>query len=296
MPEAIIAKTEGHDNIDLLPMGWLNERGCIIDWSEGVSITTPQSRKLTLGCWQGLPFLDAYQIKVLFEDLPPADQAGRSGRVADKRVNSALVILGPRAAAARVTCSARGEKVSREERPFSSSGLPSTSSGTEEKRKNRLDRKPLEHLQDKSWERITKLAGKYKSMPNVYGESLDPDAALQHVLGHPEKEYMIWEIFAGSGTLSARSREQMVEHLPPVDYRWGWDVGRFKDQVIMLLILILGGCKLLVSTPSCTPWSSNSRGLEAGQGGARAQVGDQVVAVSHADVPDPVADREVVLG
>ena len=27
------------DNIDLLPMGWLNERGCIIDWSDGV---TPQ--------------------------------------------------------------------------------------------------------------------------------------------------------------------------------------------------------------------------------------------------------------
>ena len=37
-------------------------------------------------------------------------------------------------------------------------------------------------------------------------------------------------------------------------------MGRFKDQVIMLLILILGGCKLLVSSPSCTAWSSNSRG------------------------------------
>ena len=72
---AIVGVNENKDNIDLMPMGWLNERGCEIEWAEQVSITTPipHQRRLILGCWQGLPYLDVNQIDILLNDLPEAE-------------------------------------------------------------------------------------------------------------------------------------------------------------------------------------------------------------------------------
>ena len=66
IPMAIVGVNKNKDNIDLMPMGWLNERGCEIEWGEQVSITTPipHQRRLILGCWQGLPYLDVNQIDI----------------------------------------------------------------------------------------------------------------------------------------------------------------------------------------------------------------------------------------
>ena len=38
IPMAIVGVNENKDNIDLMPMGWLNERGCEIEWAEQVSL------------------------------------------------------------------------------------------------------------------------------------------------------------------------------------------------------------------------------------------------------------------
>ena len=75
IPMAIVGVNENKDNIDLMPMGWLNERGCEIEWAEQVSITTPipHQRRLILGCWHFLPYLDANQIEILLNDLPEAE-------------------------------------------------------------------------------------------------------------------------------------------------------------------------------------------------------------------------------
>ena len=98
---AIVGVNENKDNIDLMPMGWLNERGCEIEWAEQVSITTPipHQRRLILGCWQGLPYLDVNQIDILLNDLPEAEDPGRSGTTATTRVQASRAVLGPRACA-----------------------------------------------------------------------------------------------------------------------------------------------------------------------------------------------------
>ena len=68
----------------------------------------------------------------------------------------------------------------------------------------------------------------------------------------------IWEWFAGTGNLSTVARVNNVEHLPPIDYRWGFYVNTLLHQVD-LYVFLLYGCEVLFVSPNCTPWGSNSK-------------------------------------
>ena len=72
----------------------------------------------------------------------------------------------------------------------------------------------------------------------------------------------LWEFMAGSGKLSATARAENVSHLPPVDHRWGYHLGRFADQLKILYVFLVYGCEVLFASPTCTPWGNNSRGWD----------------------------------
>ena len=76
-------------------------------------------------------------------------------------------------------------------------------------------------------------------MPDLYYDgapTTGPDqVASIHVLeqlGHQAgKPTVMWEMFAGSGMLSTCAYDCGVSHLPPVDFRWGYHLGRLHDQL-----------------------------------------------------------------
>ena len=69
----------------------------------------------------------------------------------------------------------------------------------------------------------------------------------------------LWEWMAGSGRLSATARTNEVTHLPPLDYRWGINLGHWYHQLIVLWYLLLFPVDVLFASPTCTPWGSNAR-------------------------------------
>ena len=73
----------------------------------------------------------------------------------------------------------------------------------------------------------------------------------------------LWEFRAGSGRLSATARDQKLTHLPPLDYRWGINLGHWWHQLIVLWQLLLFPVDVLWASPTCTPWGSNARQWDA---------------------------------
>ena len=67
---------------------------------------------------------------------------------------------------------------------------------------------------------------------------IDPVAMkkLGHKVGEPVQ---LWELAAGSGSLSKEADGRGVTHLPPVDYRWGSHIGRLKDQVPIVFAFLV---------------------------------------------------------
>ena len=80
---------------------------------------------------------------------------------------------------------------------------------------------------------------------------------LGYMVGRPAE---MWEWFAGSGRLSAAARASGVSHLPPLDYRWGVDLGEISTQIRVLWTFLVYGCEVLFAAPTCTPWGANARG------------------------------------
>ena len=118
-----------------------------------------------------------------------------------------------------------------------------------------------------------KLLRKYDSMPDAYyvdGVGIGPvrfgSVHYMASLGYqPGKSSAIWEWMAGSATLSAHARLRGLSHLPPVDHRWGFHMGRIGDQQKLLYSLLVSGCDVLFAAPTCTPWGGHARSWDAFQ-------------------------------
>ena len=112
------------------------------------------------------------------------------------------------------------------------------------------------------------IKSKYADLPDEYygGESeryCTPDL-FKASLSKGE-DYDLWEWCAGSASLSKVALEEKVRHLPPVDYRYGWDVGRTQDQLVLLEGLLSNTIAELMASPTCGPWGAHTRGLPADQ-------------------------------
>ena len=112
-----------------------------------------------------------------------------------------------------------------------------------------------------------KLINKYDVMPDLYYADTDPVRAegfgnrqMMERIGHsPGDVCTMWEWTAGSAHLSATARDQGVSHLPPIDHRWGFHLGRTCDQERLLYSCLVHGTDCLFAAPTCTPWGGHAR-------------------------------------
>ena len=113
---------------------------------------------------------------------------------------------------------------------------------------------------------------RYKAMPDEYYAEGDDHVGmtafgdLQQVdqLGYrPGKSVQLWEWMSGSGRLSATARARGMSHLPPLDYRYGHNLGHWRHQLTALFCLFVFPVDVLWSSPTCTPWSVNARQWQA---------------------------------
>ena len=238
----------GEDNIDVLPLGWLHQRGCnFLMAGDGPQLQTPKS-SISVHMWGGLPYITKEDCKRLFKELPNKDAPGRDGRQA-----------------VAITCSARVARA-----------IPETTEALRER---------LAHLQDEIGPKgIHKMITKYKCIPDQYHDKpediITPTGFDSLVANRLEVDdggsgcdmtcpfdvdstplYGLWEWCAGSAALSATARVAGVQHLPPVDYRFGWSLRRFGDQIRLLFGLLFLGTQMLFIAPNCSPWGNNSRAL-----------------------------------
>ena len=234
----------GESNIDLFPMGWLWARGCDYKWGEpGLILNTPTGRTTKIDTWGNLPYISRQSLQRLLKDLPSTDTQGRDGRTGDA-----------------VTSSARVARVVTQSKHI---------------------RESLSHLnKDLTRREMNKVVYNYRCLPEEYYSGKQPisphklstwfegsdggPSAVAPNLGDMTSGsgVKLCELCSGSSVLSARARAQGLIHLPPADFRYGWSLARFMDQVAILYCLFEAGVDVLFMSPSCSPWDANSRALQ----------------------------------
>ena len=209
---------------------------------------------MSVACWERMPYVTALQIRQIFEDLPEASVAGRNGEGSSGRVCGAHITLPIYASMVKVVT------------PDDDEVLPEPQHTGQKKSKASL-RKRLEFVEDMDTKEREKWVNRYKCMPDHYndgGASTGPmdllDEMKMRALGHEVgSKSTIWELCAGSGKLSAWARQKAIRHLPPVDYRWGYDMRMLLHQIPILFTQMVYGCDVLFASPNCTPWGANAR-------------------------------------
>ena len=116
-----------------------------------------------------------------------------------------------------------------------------------------------------------KLVKKYDAMPDKYYDGVDEVGPVcfgsrrmmeQHGFT-PAVPVQIWEWMAGSATLSTTARDAHMDHLPPIDHRWGFHMGTKPVQEKLLFTQLVYGTDVLFAAPTCTPWGGHARGWDA---------------------------------
>ena len=79
IPTAQVVNTTGGECNNLLPAGWLHDRGCVVRWDGGCELIAPKGREMRLQRWEGLPFLTKEHIHKVMHDLPDMTELGRKG-------------------------------------------------------------------------------------------------------------------------------------------------------------------------------------------------------------------------
>ena len=136
----------------------------------------------------------------------------------------------------------------------------------------------MSHLKpEMSKEKMNNVCSKYKALPDEYfrehveefiGPAKFAKAAPTFCLvADPsvrspalcEPKVKIWELFSGSASLSNYVRSKQVSHLPPIDYRYGWNLADRNHQKLVLEALLTVGVSTLFASPNCAPWGANAR-------------------------------------
>ena len=211
-------------------------------------LATPKGHQLQAYFSDDLPYLTGDQIKILFEHLPDPSVPGRSGRHAGCAVAASSVVWRPRACPAVVT--QRSEPTRSHVEATQQPGL----------------RAALEQVVTHKGD-LRKMLRKYRSVPDLYYQGAAPIGPgqlgqkivlerLGHKTGAPAT---CWELCAGSGALSTLARKSSVSHLPPIDYRWGFNLSRGTRQLTTPFVFLTVGVRTLFLSPDCFPWGAPSR-------------------------------------
>ena len=189
------------------------------------TLRTPKDRVIKIKMWGTLPYITKDELQRIIDDLPEADAEGRNGELIAKST------------VARVCRNACTHAQVRDQ---------------------------LSHLRDDmNPKKLNNVCSKYRQLPESYygGDSskfVTPDTInLDELSGDSPSE--MWEWYSGSASLSDHLREFKVTHLPPLDYRYGWNLSKRQHQMKALDALLTVGTKCLVASPNCAPWGNNSR-------------------------------------
>ena len=244
VPRVYVPWVADDENIDLFPEGFLWDRGCTITKGKEQLIQTPKDRVFKVSVWGTLPYISKEDLQRIIDDLPDEEQAGRTGVQAETPT------------AARVCRNLCTPAQVREQ---------------------------LKHLKlDMARGKLANVTSKYRNLPDVYygGDSCqfvtpeklrEASPSFQSVIANyvgsstldkPCKIKM-WEWYCGSATLSSYLREQQISHLPPIDYRYGWNLSKREHQVLLLDAQLTVGVQALFASPNCAPWGSNSRSMNS---------------------------------
>ena len=216
-------------NIDLFPQGFLWQRGCDINQGEKLELTTPKQRKIKLYMWgDTLPYFYKKDLDKIIEDLPEHDVTGRGGKIAK-----------PPTVASIRKCICTPAKI----------------------------RSDLHHLKEQMpKEKINKICSKYKDLPECYygGDTrkyIGPDTMIGACKSQDTywRHVKVWEWFSGSASYSKYLKDHGITHLPPIDYRYGWNIAYSEHQKILLEIQLTHEIDTIFGAPNCAPWGNNSR-------------------------------------
>ena len=271
----------------ILPLTWLIERFCSLnaDWTK---LVTPEGKDIDIIYKDHLPYIKKMEVDMLMEDLPHEDHAGRSGNVAGRQaiVNLGLRITG---AAARLNLDASNRFSNLQNAvggldPTGAGHFPpppaaNTAAGADidARRLNRQRTQRLRDVFDSECKfppsyNVRKRLDRYRAMPDEYHVDdddhlrMDGFADLQKMKQFgftPGSGVKLWEWMSGSGRLSATARDRHISHLPPLDYRYGHNLGHWHHQITALFVLFIFPIEVLWSSPTCTPWSANARQWQA---------------------------------
>ena len=132
-------------------------------------------------------------------------------------------------------------------------------------------KRQLKHLEpDVTKDKLNNICSKCRNLPDVYygGDSskfVSPDNLADSAVVSKGVEVKMWEWYSGSSSLSSYLRDQKVEHLPPIDYRYGWNLSRREHQIQLLDAVITVGVGSLFASPNCAPWGNHTRSLPKAQ-------------------------------
>ena len=82
------------DALDLLPLRWLCNRGCLIDLATPAVLTTPAGRSFELAEAHDMVYATPAQIKAIFWDLPAAGEVGKNGQTALVKFHAKMLVQG----------------------------------------------------------------------------------------------------------------------------------------------------------------------------------------------------------
>ena len=209
---------------------------CSIIRGKEHTVQTPKGTVIAIKMWGTLPYISKDDLQRIINDLPEDTERGRSGLQAQNPT------------AARVCkhiCTPA------------------------------QNRSHLKHLcVDMSKDKLNNVCSKYRNLPEEYygGESskfVSPSifAKAAPMYGHVTvsgtvpgtadkpggPQVKMWEWYSGSASLSSYLRDNHVSHLPPIDYRYGWNLPKREHQVVLLDALLTVGVEALFASPSlCT--------------------------------------------
>ena len=117
------------------------------------------------------------------------------------------------------------------------------------------------HLQEGKLKYLKKM---YRAAPEMFCAKtrrtpVTPRNARSWAKARRGSKPHFWEWCSGSGKLSLLCLLSGLSVMFPVDYRYGWDLGRREHQQLLLEVgNTVGGPKVKFYSPSCRPWSISS--------------------------------------
>ena len=254
VPRVKIPWVTGGENIDLFPEGFLWDRGCTILRGTVHTIQTPKDRVIHIKMWGTLPYILKDDLQRILDDLPEDTQEGRSGTHA--QVPTAARVCRTNCTPAQI-------------------------------------RNQLKHLRTTmSKEKLNNVSSKYRDLPEQYYGGVSDlfvtpevfsrsgpsfiwvvrpgkmstwtDGTVKVKLDPSRKESaQMWEWFSGSASLSNYFKQEKISHLPPIGYRYGWNLSIREHQELLLDALLTVGVETLFASPNCAPWGNNSRSMSS---------------------------------